>query len=62
MINLNPQAEYAVIGNPNLFMRLEECILNARTELAKRRLIQTAIVLGGIRAVDDASKKTCDWS
>jgi hypothetical protein len=43
--SLNKQA-YAA-ANPAVFQRIEECILNARTTLAKRRLIRAAIALGG---------------
>ncbi len=47
---LNNRAQSA-IDNANIFLRIEECILNARTDLAKRRLVRAAIVLGGYLAM-----------
>lgn len=47
-VKINRQA-YAALYNPTLISRIENCILNARTELAKRRLVQTAYVLGNMK-------------
>lgn len=61
-IKLNEKAEYAAVFNKNLFLRLEECVLNARTELAKRRLIRATIVLSGIKAVDQETRDMIGWT
>jgi hypothetical protein len=44
--SLNKQA-YVAASNPAIFQRIEECVLNAKTSLAKRRLVRAAVVLGG---------------
>lgn len=32
-------------NNPNIFLRMEDCVLNAKTDLAKRRLVQATVTL-----------------
>jgi hypothetical protein len=44
--SLNKRA-YVAASNPAIFQRIEECVLNAKTSLAKRRLVRAAVVLGG---------------
>lgn len=51
-LKLNKRA-YHALDNPFIFLRIENCILVAKTELAKRRLIRATIVLSGLKAVDD---------
>jgi len=41
---LNKNA-FGASENPEFFIKIEECILNAKTELAKRRLVKTAVSL-----------------
>lgn len=42
---LNERAFFA-IDNPFIWERLEVCVLNAKTPLAKRRLVRTVVVMG----------------
>lgn len=58
--NLNDQIVLA-IDRPGLFIRIEECVLNAKTELAKRRLVQAAVVLGGLKALTDEMNAMAGW-
>lgn len=48
---LNRQALFA-IDNPQLFRRIEDCVVNAKTELAKRRLVRATVILKGFRTAD----------
>jgi hypothetical protein len=43
----------ALVDNPHLFTRIEQCVLNAKTELAKRRLVQMAVTLGRYSAASE---------
>lgn len=61
-IKLNEKAQYAAVFNQNLFLRLEECMLNAKTDLAKRRLVRATIVLSGIKAVDRETRDMIGWT
>ncbi len=58
---LNDRAVYA-LDNPFIFVRIENCILVAKTELAKRRLIRATIVLSGIKAVDNEMASMAGWT
>lgn len=60
-IKLNEKAQYVAIFNDNLFLRLENCVSNAKTDLAKRRLIRATIVLSGIKAVDKEMGMMVGW-
>lgn len=52
---LNRRALFA-IDNPQLFQRIEDCVVNAKTELAKRRLIRATVILKGIKTADISAK------
>jgi hypothetical protein len=58
---LNSRAVIA-LDNPFIFLRIENCILVAKTELAKRRLIRATIVLSGIKAVDQNTNDMAGWT
>ncbi len=49
---LNERALLA-IDNPKIFRRIEDCVLSARTELAKRRLIRATVILSGYKTHSD---------
>ena len=61
-IKLNEKAEYAAVFNKNLFLRLEECMLNAKTDLAKRRLVRATVILSGIKAIDQETRDVIGWT
>jgi hypothetical protein len=52
VINLNQRALAPALKNPRIILRIEDCILKARTELSKRRLFKTAIALSVIAAAN----------
>lgn len=35
-----------LVNNPSIYLRLEDCFVNAMSDLAKRRLVKVAISLG----------------
>lgn len=43
---LNDRARHVATFDPYIFLRLQECIVNAKTDLSKIRLISTAATLG----------------
>lgn len=51
-IRLNHRALAPEMKNPRIILRIEDCILRARTELSKRRLFKTAIALSVIAAAN----------
>ena len=60
-IKLNNRVYNPDLYQPHVLLRIEDCILSARTELSKRRLIKTAIALSMLAAVDIESRKMCGW-
>lgn len=60
-IKLNNRVYDPVLYNPNVLLRIEDCILKARTELSKRRLIKTAIAISMLAAVDIERSSMAGW-
>lgn len=58
---LNKKAQDAILL-PNFFLRIEECVINARTDLAKRRLVQASIVLGAMKVIEEEMVHLADWT
>jgi hypothetical protein len=61
MTNILNEQAFVAIDNPNLFSRIEECIVNAKTELAKRRLVRATVILSELKAVDDNMNAMAGW-
>ena len=51
-IKLNERVFDPALKNPRIILRIEDCILKARTELSKRRLFKTAIAISVIAAAN----------
>lgn len=61
MSALNLESVMSCLDNPQLFDRIEECVVNARTELAKRRLVRATIVLSSMKQSSAEMNSMAGW-
>jgi hypothetical protein len=60
-VKLNDRVYDSALYSPQIFLRIEDCILRARTETSKRRLFKTAIALSMLAAVEIERQSMTGW-